>query len=170
MSCNARSKVNHKLLRVSFRRISSRRSRKRLTCCVVAPAHYQIVTNARRHDDKGAAIPVSVALYINNAECQPRAAERKHTSTAISPSNQQTQSESPHDTAMSTRAVYRPRTAKQKYILRCWHINRCVNRDQQSESISGADIHQQQPEVRTLSGIAAAANVCSGANQAVYQQ
>ena len=160
MSGNARSKVNHKLLRVSFRRISSRCSRKGLTFYVVAPANYQIVTNARRHDDKGAAIPVSFALCINNAVCQPRAAEQTHTSTAMYPSDPKTKSESPHDTAMSTRAVYPPRTAKQKYILRCCISTvLCVNRDQQSESISGADIHQQQSGVRTLSGTAAVANV-----------
>ena len=169
-SCNARSKVSHEFIRVLFRSIPSPLSGSGLTYRVVTPAEYQTVTNARRQNDKRAAVSVSVELYINSAVCQPRAAEREHTGAAIYHSNQKTKSESPHDTVAPTRAVYQPRKAKKNVLRSCISTARCINFDPQSKIISGAAVHQQRSAVQTLSGTAVAANVCIEASQAVYRQ
>ena len=53
------------------------------------------------------------------------------------------------DTAVSTRAVYKPRLAKQKSIWHnCISTVRYINRDRPGESISSATVYQQPSETK----------------------
>ena len=114
-----------------------------------------------------------VQLYINDTVYELQSARRKHicrrcVSTAITEAHPSgswiSKAEAyraqlystkkknrakalPDDTAVSTRAVYKPRTAKRKSI---WHNGtaRYINRDRPGESMSGATLYKQRPETK----------------------
>ena len=125
MPCNARSKVNIEFICVSFRRISSPRSRSGLARHVVTPAHYQTVTYARVGRQGSSGIGTRRAVY-----------QQRSMSAACSRAE------------AYWRSYISQRSENQKQNP-CWTIRpcrpeRCINREQQSESTFGAAVYQQR--------------------------
>ena len=87
-----------------------------------------------------------VQLCITSALYQPRS-KRKHVWRS---GIYRDQSESMSGTVVSTRAVYQPRSAKQRHTRRsCISPARYINCNQRTESLSGAAVYQRQSAQQT---------------------